>query len=72
MQVNLVISRMVIVLFVNRRCYHIRVHSAGGVVIIFTVGALGKLVCLERFGHVQLVGRKPSHWASEMLYLILH
>ena len=47
-------------LFVNCKCHHIRVLSAGGVVTIFTVGVLEKLVCPEKFGLVQLVGKRPS------------
>ena len=47
-------------LFVNCKCHHIRVLSAGGVVTIFTVGVLEKLVCPEKFGRVLLVGKRPS------------
>lgn len=58
-------------LFVNCKCHHIRVLSAGGVVTIFTVGVLGKLVCPEKFGLVQLVGRRPNNWVFVMLCLTL-
>jgi hypothetical protein len=64
--VHLIVARAGVVLFVNCKCHHIRVLNAGGVVTIFIVGVLGKLACLERYGRVQRVGRRPNNWASEM------
>jgi hypothetical protein len=48
------------VLFVSCKYHHTRDLNAGDVVTTFTVGVLEKLVCPEKFGHVLLVGKKPS------------
>jgi hypothetical protein len=48
------------VLFVSCRYHHTKDLNAGGVVTIFTVGVLEKLVCPEKFGRVLLVGKRPS------------
>ena len=48
-------------LYVNSKCLHIRVHNAGGVVIISTVSVLEKLACQGKCGRVLLVEKKPSH-----------
>jgi hypothetical protein len=66
---KLIVVRVEIVLSVSCKYHHTRDLNAGGVVTIFTVGVLEKLVCPEEFGLVQLVGKKPNNWAFVMLCL---
>ena len=60
MYLKLIVVRVEIVLFVSCKYHHTRDLNAGGVVTIFTAAVLGKLVCPEEFGLVQLVGNKPN------------
>ena len=60
MLLKLIVVRVEIVLSVSCKYHHTRDLNAGGVVTIFTVGVLEKLVCPEKSGRVLLVGKRPS------------